>query len=248
MYKKWIGVATAVAGLVCSATVASAQAPGSSSSRPGFVSVNASGQMQERNFTSASTFTTFAETGGLASSQTIGRGGVLDITGGYRVGKHLGVALGIWGASTKVAAATSAAIPDPLYFGRFKTVTLTTDDTGTTLKQTTLGANLLLTWTTPVTDRIDLSVFLGPTFMHLKQDVASVAVTSNGQSITMATASESASTARAGTIGCDLSQRMTDRFGVGVFVRYSGGEADLPSVAKLKVGGLQVGGGIRAQF
>jgi len=248
MYKKWIGVAIAVAGLVCSATIASAQAPGSPSSRPGFVSVNASGQVQERNFTSVSTFTTFAETGGLASSQTIGRGGVLDITGGYRVGKHIGVALGIWGGLTNVAATTSAAIPDPLYFGRFKTVTLTTDDGGISLKQTTLGANLLLTWTTPVTDRIDVSVFLGPSFIHVKQDLATVAVTSNGQSITMATASESASTARAGTIGFDLSQRMSDRFGVGVFVRYSGGEADLPTAPKLKVGGLQVGGGIRAHF
>ena len=41
---------------------------------------------------------------------------------------------------------------------------------------------------------------------------------------------------------------MNDRYSVGGFVRYAGGEVDLPSVAKLKIGGVQAGGGIRFRF
>ena len=118
--------------------------------------------MQQRTFSSTSTFSTFGETGGLAATQTIGRAGVVDLTGGYRFGTHLGVAIGIWGASTKSAAAAAASVPDPLFVGRFKTVTMTSEDAGTTLKQTDLGANLLLTWTTPVTERIETVALVAP--------------------------------------------------------------------------------------
>ena len=111
-----------------------------------------------------------------------------------------------------------------------------------------LGASLLLSWTTALTDRMEASVFLGPGFVHVKQDVAIATVAPGSQAVTMGIQSQSASTAKAGTVGVGLMQRMTDRIGVGVFVRYAGGQVDLPAVAKLKVGGVQVGGGVRALF
>jgi len=245
--RKRIGVAAVAATFVCSAGAARAQMS-QPEPRRAFVSVNGSGQLQERSFSSSSTFSTFSETGGLASIQTIGRGGVVDVTGGYRFGSHLGIAVSVWGASTKSAAATSATVADPLFFGRFKTISMTSDDAGQTLKQTDLGASLLLTWTTALTDKLDASVFLGPGFVRVKQDVASAAVTPGSQTVTMGIDSQSASTAKAGTVGLGITQRVSDRFGVGVFVRYTGGEVNLPAVSKLKIGGLQVGGGVRALF
>jgi hypothetical protein len=41
---------------------------------------------------------------------------------------------------------------------------------------------------------------------------------------------------------------LTRRYGVGAFIRYAGATVDLPSVSDLKVGGFQIGGGLRVRF
>ena len=55
-------------------------------------------------------------------------------------------------------------------------------------------------------------------------------------------------TAKGVHVGGDLAHAFSDRFGVGVFVRYVAASVDLPSAAGVKVGGVQAGGGLRIRF
>jgi hypothetical protein len=138
----------------------------------------------------------------------------------------------------------TASIPDPLFFTKPKTVTTV----ATGLVQNTLGINIQAVWTTHVSDNVDVALFLGPTILHVAQDIASVSVAAGTQNATGAAASESATSGKGGNIGADFRYRLTDRYSAGAFIRYAGGEVDLPSAPKLKVGGAQVGVGLRARF
>jgi hypothetical protein len=211
-----------------------------------YVSISGSGQLQNRTFSSGGTFTSFGETGRFASVQNIGRGGVADVTGGYRVTKHVGLAVGVWMSATDSAAAATVVAPDPLVFGKFTSSTLTSSDLK--LRQTSLGLNVQFMYVAPISNRTEMSVFLGPTFMHVKQDVAMVAVAPNAQAGVLSIQTQAANTGKAGNAGIDLTQRMTDRIGIGVFVRYAGGEVTLPAAPNLKVGGAQVGAALRMYF
>src|SRR5262245_20671281 len=133
-----------LAGLVfAGAAAAHAQSATSQSETGAFLTVSVVAETQNRSFDSAGTFTSFNEIGRYHVAQNIGAGALLDLGGGYQFTKHLGVGLSLWTSRSKSAAAAGAAIPDPLVFGRFTTVTTDNSD----LKQTTVGANLFLTFT-----------------------------------------------------------------------------------------------------
>lgn len=242
--KKTNSVMALLAGIVLAAgSTARAQTPTPSESKA-FASISAGTQVQTQTFSNSSSFPLFNETATVASSQNIGRGFVFDIGGGYHVRSHFAIGVGVWTQSGKGAAGVSASLPDPVVFNKPKTVAITTSD----LKQTSVGVNLQFMWTAPLTDKIDLTIFGGPTFVHVSQDVGSLTVTPNTQNAVAAVTTESASTGKAGNVGLDLAYRVTDRYGVGAFVRYAGGTADLPSVKGLKVGGVQLGIGARIRF
>ena len=115
--------------------------------------------------------------------------------------------------------------------------------TGTDLKQSNVGVDFQLVWTRPITDRFRLSVFGGPTIIHVSQDVGTI--TDSGG---FSSEHQSATTAKAGNIGADTVFDITKRFGVGIFVRYAGGKADLPSASSVTVGGTQVGARLQMWF
>jgi hypothetical protein len=177
--------------------------------------------------------------------QNVGAGVLFDVGGGYKFAKHLAAGLSAWSTRSKSAAAAAASIPDPLFFGRFTTVTPTAVDE---LKQSTVGVNLFVTYTTPIADRFDLAVSLGPSLIKTKLDAASATVAASGQTVTITTDSQSKSTAKAGNFTLDFTYRLASMYSVGVFGRYAGVELDLPAVKKLKVGTAQAGGLIRYRF
>lgn len=213
----------------------------SNAERPGFVSINAGAQTQAREFRHATSFSLFNETAQVAANQTVNGGFVFDASAGYRVWRRLAVALGVSTVHARGDAALAASIPTAVP-NRPAGLTATYSK----LRQNDVAVNLLAVWTMPVTGQIDVSVVLGPSFIHVTQDLPTIVVT-NGVA-TAVTDTQSANTAKAGTAGLDISYKLTDRARVGVFGRYAGGEVDLPSVARLKVGGAQFGGGVRWRF
>jgi len=234
--------AAAVAATMLCAAGAAAQSIGPQTS--GFASVSIGGQLQTRSFGGVTTFTDFNAPGTITSAQAVGRGVVWDVTGGRRVTDHIGVAVGVWGARTQGDAAITAAIPDPIFVGLTNQASTTITD----LTQTTLGINLQVVWLTSLSDRAAVAFFLGPSFVHVSQDVGTLSVPANSQTATAVVSTQSANSLKAGSAGADLSYWLNDRYGIGVFARYAGGEVDLPSAPKLKVGGVQAGGGLRIRF
>ena len=232
-----VTLATAVAGTVA------AQGP-PPPELPGFITLSAGGQLQSRTLNDTTSFGLFNELATVSATQQVARGFVFDIGGGYRVWNHVSIGLGIWTLHASGDATVAAVIPDPLVFGRPTTASLVV--TGAT--QTAVGVNFQVLYAWTVADNLDVSFFIGPTIVHVTQDLASVAVASGSQTPTGSLASESATSAKAGNAGIDVTYRMNRRLGVGLFARYAGGEADLPSVPKLKVGGVQAGAGLRVRF
>lgn len=234
-----------IAGLTLGAALtAGAQTPSTPADPSMFVSISGGGQLQSHSFSETTTFTLFNETGTVTANQTVDTGFVFDASVGYRLWRRLSVAGGVSTFHGSGAAASVVAVPNPLQFGKPTIKTFSASDYGD-LSQTDVAVNFQAVWMKPLTDRIELWLFGGPSIIRVRQDVASATETVNP---TAAIKSESKTTAKAGTIGVDLSYRLNPRYSVGGFVRYAGGEVDLPSVSKLNVGGVQAGGGIRFRF
>ena len=226
------------------ALTAQAQAPTPTDTNI-FASISAGGQLQSREFSQTSTFELFDETGSVTANQTVGTGFVFDATVGYRLRRfhdNLAVAIGFSSFNGSGDAAALASIPTALFRG-FPTIkTFGPDDYGD-VNQTTQSVNFQAVWMMPITDRFDLAIFGGPSIIRVEQEMASVST----QTETAAIDSQSKTTGKAGTVGADLSYRLTGRYGVGGFIRYAGGKAEFPAV-DLTVGGMQAAGGIRIRF
>jgi hypothetical protein len=229
---------TAGAVLMGASSARAQQAPAN------FVNVSVAGQVTKSNFTNTVTFSDFGETGTVVTNQAVGQGFVFDVRGGRLLWGNFGIGVGLWVGHENGASAATAAIPDPLVAGRFATVTSTAND----LKQTTVGVDVQLVWMTTIRKRFGVALAVGPSIVHVSQDVGSITVAPGTQNATPSSSTESATTGKAGNASLDLSYMVNDRYGAGVFMRYAGGEADLPSAPKLKVGGLQLGGGLRVRF
>jgi len=210
-----------------------------------YLTVAAGGQPQKRSFGSSGTFTSFGETGRFELNQNVGAGFLFDIGGGYMFMKHLGAGVSFWNVRASSAVSGAASIPDPVFFGRFTTVTPNPENE---LHETTLGVNLSVVYTMQIAEKFDLAVSLGPTLIRSKLEVGTLQVTPNSTTVTLSTQSESKTTAKAGHLDVDVTYRANEIYGIGLFVRYAGGEVDLPSLPKAKVGGLQLGGIVRYRF
>jgi outer membrane protein with beta-barrel domain len=243
--KKTMTVTATIAGLLIGATTSFAQTPSPRSPGEVFVNLSAGGQFQDRSFGSSGTFSSFNETGSYETRQNIGSAFVFDASGGYQFAPHMAVGGGIWLGRAKSAASGAAIMPDPVFFGRFTTITPTPPGD---MNQNMFGVNFQFIYTVPLNNRIDFALSGGPTILHVSQDVASISVSPTASTAAMSVDSQSATTAKAGNVGLDISYKLAEEYGVGFFIRYAGGEVDLPAVSNLKVGGLQFGGGVRFRF
>jgi opacity protein-like surface antigen len=210
-----------------------------------FLTLAAGGQPQKRSFSHSGTFPSFGETGRFELNQNVGAGFLFDIGGGYMFMKHLGAGISVWSVRSSSAVSGAASIPDPVFFGRFTTITPTPENE---LHETTLGINVQVIYTMPIATKFDLTIGLGPTIIRDKLEVGTLSVTPNSTTVTLSTASESKTTAKAGNLSVDVTYRANEMYGLGLFARYAGGEVDLPSLPKAKVGGLQLGGIVRYRF
>jgi hypothetical protein len=236
---KTISIMTLVAGLASASAATAQTAP----ETPVFVDVSVGSQTQSRTLDTSSSFPLYGETAAINTRQQIDGGPFFDISGGYRVTRNVGIAIGVSTFSRDGEGTAIASIPNPLVFARPATVTLPAPG----LKHSELGTHLMAVFFVPLTGNLDVALSVGPSFIRLKQDVTSVSVAPNTQNATINVATESA-TAKGVNVGVDTSYMFHPNLGVGVFLRYAGGTVDLPSVTEVKVGGFQVGAGARLRF
>jgi hypothetical protein len=210
----------------------------------GFINIDAGAQPQRQTITATNSFPLYDETTTITVSQRIRNGGVFDVSGGVRIGYNLTAGAGYSAFGRAGTGVVSASIPSPR---AFDSPLLVTRDAAN-LDHSERAIHGRITWFVPMTDKIDVSVSGGPSFIHVAQGLATgVDVAPGTQSISLGTATQSGNTFGINA-GIDGNMMFVPGFGAGVWIRYSYGKLDLPDVKGLRVGGIQGGIGFRARF
>ena len=151
--------------ILAGASAASAQSPAAT---PIFISLNGGGQSGSRSIETSSSSPLFGETLQINSAQSISSGPLIDASVGYRFPRGLGVAVGYSTFGRSSDAALAASVPDPLLFNKPTAKTAT----ATGLKHIENTWHIMAMWFFPVTEKIDVAIFAGPSFITVNQDVA----------------------------------------------------------------------------
>jgi hypothetical protein len=219
----------------------------------GFVSVNVGGQVGSHDLASTQSVPLFDETASIKSTQSVGSGGLFDISAGYRVWHNIAVSIGYTHTGSKGDLDVNGSIPDPLIFDQPHPFTATLSGA----KHSENVINIDAVYMMPVTDKIDLGFSLGPSIFSVKQDVGGHFSETN----TVPSLERERKTTGGFNIGVDVTYLLGKmpsvgkkaylgkNWGVGGIARYTWGSVKLPNSSdSLTVGGFQLGVGARVRF
>lgn len=236
---------TIVAVLIAGFTLAASSTATAQAQQPTtiFVDVNAAAQTQSRAIQSSTSFPLYGETAVINAAQSIDAGGLFDISGGYRFTRSYGVAVGLSTFSKSGDGSLAASIPSPIAINR----SVSTTSSATNLKHKEIGTHVMFVYFVPVLENFDVSLFAGPSFFRLTQDILSASVPAGTQNANVAT-QEQKGNATGANVGVNLNYMFRPNYGAGVFLRYAGAKVNLPSAPDVNVGGFQIGIGLRLRF
>jgi Outer membrane protein beta-barrel domain len=238
----------AVLTLACASAASAQQKPSTQSTMPLdgqlFVNVNVGAQTQSHTANNDFSFPIYGQTATVTTTASVDGGAFFDLSVGYRATPKFGAAIGYSGFSSTGSAQGAGSVPSPTFFNRPATVTINPIDA----KRRDRNFYLLAVGFVPVTDKVEVSVFVGPSFTRVQQEfIVDGSVPAGTQSLTT-TIQNQTGTAKGINIGADATYQFLNQIGAGVFIRYNGGSVDLPSLKEVKVGGLQLGIGVRLRF
>jgi len=216
-----------------------------------FVDINGGGQTQSRSFETSTSFPLYGETAVINTAQSVDGGGLFDISAGYRFRdgfghrflSSLGVSIGVSTFTDKGTGSVAASIPSPNAFNRPASVTGSMDD----LKHKENGTHLTLVYFRPVMRNVEVALSAGPSFFNVTQDFITGAIPTGTQTLSLGAHRERAK-AVGGNVGVNINYLLRPNYGAGVFLRYAGATADFDTAGELKVGGLQLGIGLRLRY
>ena len=253
MMKQMFRLSVFVIGLAAFASQASAQAlPWEGR---GFLNVNFGLQVVAEDVaTTSTTFSLYDETGKLTTAQTIdSQAPFWDIGGGFRIAGNFGVGFTYSRLSATGAAEVDAQVPSPVYYDQPRTVTATVDD----LEHVEDGYHFQAVWMLPVTDKFAIVFSGGPSVFNLKQGIVTSPQITEGappySTVNMTVSQATTTGSQVGfNIGADLTYRFANNVGIGALVRYAAATVSLEpeggEPSDVKVGGFQIGGGLRIRF
>jgi hypothetical protein len=190
----------------------------------------------------ASTQTNFPVEGGI-----VGDGGI-----GVRFWKSVGAGVAVSYYTSDVAAVTTSSVPHPFFPNRFRTV----EGEASGLKREELAVHLQLQYGAQVTEGLHATLFGGPTFFTVNQDLITTVNFNDQYPYDEATFGNVDKRRVKGdtvgfNVGADFRQKLTDKVGMGLLLRYARGTADLSiddRTISVDAGGFQAGFGIRFLF
>jgi opacity protein-like surface antigen len=239
--------------LVTMAGAANASAQARQWDGKGYVSANGGYQATANDFQDNVTFSAYAEQGDFDVAYKAEAGPVFDISGGVRVWRNLAVGAGVTSYRRTSAADVTARIPHPFFFDQRREAEGSVAD----VRREELAVHLDAMWMVPVTDRVSVAVFGGPSYFRLKQPIVTSlryddtypydTVTINGANTTATQENKVGYNA-----GADVMYMLTRTVGVGGVIRFTQAKFDLPSAnnrtVSVDVGGAQAGAGVRFRF
>ena len=209
-----------------------------------FVQVNVGGQAPSRKADNLLTVPVYGQEAAVATTITVPSGAIFDLSAGYNVRKSIGVAVGVSTFSHTGRMAGAASVPSPIFFNRPLAVGIPESSA----KRSDVSVSVLLVHFMPIIEKVDLELFIGPSFTHVKQTLIGTVSIPAGTQDVVPTIDSQSGTATGINLGADLSYMYTKQVGGGIFMRYIGGSVDLESAKNLKAGGFQVGIGARLRF
>ena len=221
----------------------------------GFLNVNFGLQVVAEDVaTTSTTFSLYDETGKLTTAQTIdSQAQFWDIGGGLRIAGNFGVGFTYTRLSATGSAEVNAQVPSPIYYDQPRTATATVDD----LDHVEDGYHFQAVWMLPITDKVDIIFSGGPSVFNLKQGIVTSPQITEGappySTVNMTVSQATTTGSQVGfNIGADLTYRFANNVGIGAIVRYSAATVSLEpeggEPSDVKVGGFQIGGGLRIRF
>ncbi len=212
-----------------------------------FLGANSGTQLgAARAETQALSFDLYGEPAKVTVTRSVKSGILFDGTAGGRVLGNLGVAGTLFMRSAPGDGVAAATVPHPLFFDQARAV-----DAGLNkMTHTELWSAVQAAYLLRIDDRIDVMFLAGPTVVSVKHDAitaASVAEGSSNPAVTV-TVTELSKMVWGYMLGADVRYMVTKNIGLGAFARYAGATANMNPALSLKLGGLQVGGGIRVQL
>jgi hypothetical protein len=234
--------------LLACASAASAQSASSLSTLPlddkVFVNISVGSQMRSTENNNDFSFPLYRETATVSTISSADGGAFFDVNAGYRFMPQLAVAIGFSSFGTTGVVQGAASIPNPLFFNRPAAVTISPVDADRSERST----YFMLVYSMPVAEKTDVSLFIGPSFTRVKQDLISSATVALGTQNLATTVGSESGVAKGVIVGADVAYQFRPMIGATAFLRYNGGSADLPSIKDVKTGGPQIGVGVRLRF
>jgi hypothetical protein len=213
-----------------------------------FVTANVGVQVGSHTLNSTQTFSLYDENGNISSSQKVGVGAFFDVGFGYKVWHNVTVGAVYSRMANESDVSLTAGVPDPVVTDHPRQVAASASGANHTESALHLNATYMI----PVTDKIDVGIFGGPSIYFVKQDlVTGLTVTEPAPTVSSTTFTEDSDTTVGINFGVDVTYLLdkNKKWGVGGTARYSWASANLPSASdNLTVGGFQIGGGFRYRF
>lgn len=206
--------------------------------------------------TDARPLTIYEETGSTTTTSNFTSGSLFDVAIGFRVYKNFSVGASYHQEENDADSVITGTAPHPIFFNQPRSFTATE----TALERKENAVHLQFGYTVPVGTRLDFTVFGGPSFFRLQQDVISnVTIAETSAAFTQVAVSATRATRKKNAtgynVGVDVAYMAWEndsvRLGAGAFVRYALAKADvlnLQTEQSTDIGGLQIGFGGRIRF
>jgi uncharacterized protein YgiM (DUF1202 family) len=220
----------------------------------GYFSVNGFYETGVSGFTQTQTWPSFAETATVNVDFPAKNAAGFDVEGGFRVWRNMAAGIGITAVNRSTTTTVTGSMPNPLYLARPIAVTGGFDATNSQV-----GIHLQVAWVIPVSPKMHLTVFGGPSIFMVEQTIVQpqgIALSSgypfDSGAISSAATTDASKTAFGFGAGADVAYFFTRTVGVGGILRYARASVSFPVTGQPSVeteaGGFQVGAGLRVRF
>jgi opacity protein-like surface antigen len=216
-----------------------------------FISVDGMYQVGSNDFTDTATIRENAEDGRFKTDYQVKAGPAFNISGGALLWRNLAIGVGVTRFSTSTVTALDAAVPHPFFFNQPRSVMGEFEG-----DRSELAVHVQVRGMIPISDRVQVTLFGGPSFFTIEQSIVSDFDYSESYPFDTATftraIADTQSESKIGfNVGGDVAYFFSRQVGIGVTAQYTGAtvEMTVPSgTADVKAGGGQIGGGLRLRF